>query len=294
MRVTGGGGLAVNSDHVMTISIPDDWVDLLLLWLDWLRATDLAEGTIKLRSYQLRRFARFLADEFPQIAPDGVTIDMLTSYLAAPSWSSSTKRSARSALKSFYGWLRLSERISSDPTRHLRRIAARTGSPRPAGEIAVKFASKDSDPRVRLMVKLGSQLGLRCVEISQVHTDDVYQDLVGYSIRVHGKGRKIRVIPIGDELAREILLRDRGYLFPGRVDGHLSAPYVSKLLSRALPEGVTGHMLRHRFAGVAYEGTGYDLRATQELLGHASVATTQIYTPARTDQMRRGILAAAG
>lgn len=143
------------------------------------------------------------------------------------------------------------------------------------------------------MGKLASIEGMRAIEISRVHTDDVFEDLVGYSLRVHGKGNKTRIIPLATALALELLDRPRGYVFPGRIDGHLSAPYVSKLLSWNLPPGVTGHMLRHRAAGHYYAGTGYDLRATQELLGHASVATTQIYTPARNDQMRRGIEAAA-
>ncbi|WP_022899139.1 tyrosine-type recombinase/integrase, partial [Humibacter albus] len=80
-------------------------------------------------------------------------------------------------------------------------------------------------------------------------------------------------------------------LFPGRVDGHLSAAYVSKLISRALPEGVTAHPLRHRFASRAYAAER-DIRAVQELLGHASVATTQIYTAVPDAALRRAALAA--
>ena len=102
----------------------------------------------------------------------------------------------------------------------------------------------------------------------------------------------VRVIPITNALAHEILAAD-GFLFPGQIDGHLSAAYVSKLISRALPEGWTAHTLRHRFASRAYVGAGKDIRAVQELLGHASVATTQIYTAVEDDVMRQAVAFAA-
>jgi integrase len=284
------GTLGLETERVHTIKPPDDWLDMLLLWLDYLRATGSAAGTVKLRSYQLRRFAA----AHPEQLPLNVTLDTLTSWLATDGWSASTRHSAKSALRGFYGWAQLTGRIVDDPTRHLPRVRIPIGRPRPAGELTVRRAQRHESERVRLMVKLASIEGMRCIEICQVHTDDVVEDFVGYSLRVHGKGGKLRVIPLADDLAAEILHRERNYVFPGQVDGHLSAGYVSKLLSRALPDGVTAHMLRHRAAGRFYEGSGWDLRATQELLGHSSVATTQIYTPARSDQMRRGMLAAAG
>ena len=142
------------------------------------------------------------------------------------------------------------------------------------------------------MVRLAAHAGLRCCEICRVHRDDVAQNAAGYTLRVHGKGRKIRVIPISRALAHEILAAD-GYVFAGQIDGHLSAAYVSKLVSRALPDGWTAHTLRHRFASRAYVGAGKDIRAVQELLGHASVATTQIYTAVEDDIMRQAVEFAA-
>lgn len=81
-------------------------------------------------------------------------------------------------------------------------------------------------------------------------------------------------------------------MFPAQIDGHMSAGYVTKLISRALPDGVTAHMLRHRFATVAYSGQK-DLRAVQILLGHSSIATTQIYTEVPDDDLRLTAAAAA-
>lgn len=156
----------------------------------------------------------------------------------------------------------------------------------------MKIAQTYHDRRVATMVRLGAQAGLRCCEICRVHRRDVTETAAGYRLRVLGKGRKVRVIPITKALAFEILAAD-GWLFPGQVDGHLSAAYVSKLVSRALPEGWTAHTLRHRFASRAYIGADKDIRAVQELLGHASVATTQIYTAVEDDVMRRAVEFAA-
>lgn len=273
---------------------PDDWLAPMRVWLDSLRSSGLARSSVKLRSYQLRRFAVWLAHEHAGCDPLDVTLDTLSEYLARDGWSNSTRHSARSALRSFYQWAYHTDRIVTDPSKRLRPISVPIGKPRPAGELAVKSAQKYHDERVRLMALLAAIQGLRAVEICRVHTDDVFDDLIGYSLRVRGKGDRVRVIPLDDRLARELRAKPPGFVFPGQINGHLSASYVSKLLSRALPEGITGHMLRHRAAGRFYTGTGYDLRATQELLGHASPATTQIYTPAIPDQMRRGILAAAG
>lgn len=284
------GTFELDAERVHTITAPSHWAPLIIAWLDFLRSIGTASSTIKLRSYQLRRFAA----EHHGFDALAITFDDLTTWLASDGWSASTRRSTRSALRSFYGWLHLTNRITSDPAAHLPRIKVPPGTHRPAGELTIRRAIVNSTERVALMVKLGSVQGLRAVEISRVHTRDVFEDFVGYSLRVLGKGDRVRVIPLDGTLAREILAHGDGYLFPGQIDGHLSAAYVSKLLSRALPDRATGHMLRHRAGGRFFEGTGWDLRATQEFLGHASVATTQIYTPAQPDQMRRGIQATAG
>lgn len=272
-----------------TLIAPPAWDALIIPWLAYLRSYDLSKATLKLRGYQLRRLAVSLPNEDPLT----IDFDALTNWLGSKDWDASTRRSARSALRSFFGWLQLTGRRTDNPTLGLRAGKAKIGKHRPADEMSVRRIQRDRDERIALMGKLGSIEGMRACEIAVLHTDDVIEDLVGHSLIVHGKGGKIRIIPLADELAREILARPRGHVFPGNIDGHLSAAYVSKLLSRALPPSVTGHMLRHRAAGVFYVGTGHDIRATQEFLGHASIATTQVYTPAISDQMRVGIRATA-
>lgn len=257
-------------------------------YVAWMRSANRSDGTIKLRSYHLRRFAVTTG-----IEPFDATLDDLTGYLGSHAWSQNMRRSARTTLHSFYTWAASTGRVETSPALNLPPVSSPMGKPRPASETAVAQGMLPNvDRRLPVMVALGARLGLRCWEICQVSSSDLSRDLVGWSLLVHGKGSKQRVVPCTDELA--VIIRDaHGFLFPGRIDGHLSSAYVSKLISGALPDGVTAHMLRHRFASKAYRDGGRDIRVVQELLGHASVATTQIYTAVDDDDLRRAVLAAA-
>jgi len=265
----------------------DLWLIALNHYAAWLHAGHRSPKTIGLRTVHLRAFARATG-----LGPFEADLDALVAYLGSKTWSATTRHSIRSSLRSFYSWAFAAGHMPSDPTGLLPTITPTRGRPRPAPESAVQVGRGAVDPRVRLMIELGATVGMRAGEIAQVHTDDLRQDLYGWSLVIHGKGGKIRLVPLNDRLP--ILLRNmgEGYVFPGRIDGHLSASYVSKIMSAALPEGYTAHTLRHRFASVAYRAER-DIRAVQELLGHASVATTQIYTEVPDDALRRAVAAAA-
>lgn len=148
-----------------------------------------------------------------------------------------------------------------------------------------------ADPREQLILRLAAELGLRRAEIAVVHARDLIQDLDGWSLLVHGKGNRERVLPLGDGLAlaiREATLAGAGYAFPGGDHGHLTPRWVGTLISRILPRDVTLHQLRHRFATLTHQETG-DVRLVQALLGHASLATTQRYIDMHSDQLRAGL-----
>jgi site-specific recombinase XerD len=273
----------------MRVLIPTgEWEHTLADYVRWLGASKQPLTTQKLRSYHLRRFAVETG-----LQPRDVADTDLLDWLSRPEWSRAYARSFRTTFRSFFRWAAKSGLVAEDPAVDLPVISVAPGVPRPAGEDAVQFGIMTSDERTRLMVRLAAEAGLRCREIALVQTRDVLRDVDGYHLHVHGKGDKERVVPLTDALAARILEHPPGYLFPGRDNGHLSAPYVSKLVSRALPVGVSAHPLRHRFASITYVGTGGDIRAVQELLGHSSVATTQVYTKVPDGAKRRGVLAAA-
>lgn len=253
-----------------------------------LRAGDYPKGTVYLRGYHLRRFARTVGVPLPD-----VTRDHIITFLDTPTWAANYRRSFRVTLRHFFRWARREKLTIRKPMKRIESITAPIGEPRPAPEDAVRRGQCYHDKRVPLMVRLGAQVGLRCCEICRVHRRDVIVTPGGYRIRVLGKGNKIRVLPLPRALAYELLDHPDGFIFPGRIDGHLSASYVSKLISRALPDQWTAHPLRHRFAGQAFIGSGKDIRVVQALLGHASVATTQIYTPVDDDLMRQAVEYAA-
>ena len=140
--------------------------------------------------------------------------------------------------------------------------------------------------RERLMLRLAAECGLRRAEVAQVHSRDVVEDLGGWSLVVHGKGSRERVVPLPVSVGVELRALGRGYAFPGDDHGHLSPRWVGTLISRLLPEGYTMHSLRHRFATRAY-AVDRDVFTVQELLGHASPATTRVYVQLPNDSKRR-------
>jgi integrase len=266
---------------------PTSWSEQLVPFTAWMRAGHRSERTIYLRTYHLRRFA----DE-ARVDPLDVTAGMLVDHLASRPWSSTTRHSIRASLRVFYGWAHATGRMTVNPAHELPTITPAQGRPRPAPESALDVARGATDIRVRLMVELAATVGMRCGEIAQAHTNDLTRDLTGWSLLIHGKGGKLRTVPVSDGLSVRLRALPRGYLFSGQIDGHLSSSYVSKLLSGVLPDGWTAHTLRHRFASAAY-AADRDIRAVQLLLGHASVATTQVYTAVPDDALRRAVAAAA-
>lgn len=144
--------------------------------------------------------------------------------------------------------------------------------------------------RDRAMFELFYSSGLRLAELTGLDLGDI--DPRSGEARVTGKGRKTRIVPVGTQAVaalaawlplRQTLVRPGGgALFVGRHGDRLSPRSVERRLERwALRAGLTQHvhphMLRHAFATHVLQSSG-DLRAVQELLGHASIATTQVYT----------------
>lgn len=261
--------------------------DAIAGWRTWLLACDLSPHTIRLRTYQLARFH----EAHPQLL-DVEPAD-LAAWLGRDDWATETKRSQLAALRSFYSWAHASGLVTLNPARLLPRIRRTAPHPRPAPPVVVGTAILEADARVRLMLRLGVRQGLRRGEIAMVNTEaDLVEDLGGWTLVVHGKGGKDRLVPLADDIAAELLALPRGWAFPGGVNGHLSADRVGVLMSRALPGDWTGHTLRHAFATKAWRESR-DLLGLAEILGHADPETTRRYVKVLTEDLRAIVLAAA-
>ncbi len=160
---------------------------------------------------------------------------------------------------------------------------------------------KPLELRDRALFELLYSSGLRCQEVLDLKMRDVH--IESAEVRVKGKGRKVRVVPVGeaaletlDRYLREgrtrlIGLGESEHVFLSRNGRPLSSSDVWRRLVRHLaqagaPAGTSPHTLRHSFATHLLEG-GADLRVIQELLGHSSLRTTQVYTHTSAAHLRR-------
>jgi integrase len=264
-------------------TLPAAWEDALSGWVTWLRVGGKRDTTIRLRSDHVRSIARRSRTQHPR----ELTLNTIVNLCTERRWSNEHRKGVRSSLIGFYEWALKADLVDENPAAVLPRVAPETPRPRPAPDEIWIGLLDAAAPRERLMALLAGEAGLRRAEVAAVHCNDLIQDLHGWSLLVHGKGGRQRVVPLTDRLVREIrsYCPHGGFLFPGQVDGHISPEWVGTMISDLMPDGWTMHKLRHRFATRGYAGTG-NLRAVQEALGHASVATTQRYTAVSTREVR--------
>jgi integrase/recombinase XerC len=160
-----------------------------------------------------------------------------------------------------------------------------------------------ADVRNLAILELFYSTGMRLSELRGINRADL--DLVGQQVKVRGKGRKERIIPVGnkaalalrnyeskrDELVRRMGARaEKTAWFVGPGGKRLSVRAIQDIVTRFLSKldensGLSTHSLRHSFATHLLDA-GADLRAVQELLGHASISTTQIYTHTSVERLR--------
>jgi integrase/recombinase XerD len=243
--------------------------------------------------------------------------DDIRGFLAAlQDMAPSTQARKLSALRQFYGFLYAEGIRSDDPTQTLEAPRARRPLPKILStddlDRMLAMAAQDQTPeglRLTLMLEMLYGGGLRVSELAgmklaQVKTNEGF-------IRVTGKGNKERLTPLSDAaraaLAAYLAVRDEfvprhdqnnRYLFVSRgEDGYLTRRRFHQLLkdlaakSGIDPAKVSPHVLRHAFATHLVEG-GADLRSVQTLLGHADIATTQIYTHVARDHLSRVVQSA--
>jgi len=275
----------------------------------------LSENTLAAYRRDLRRYIAFL-DRRRVRRPDAVEEATIRSFVASLSASThgpegkpyraASVARALSAVRSFHRFLLREGITERDPAAGVPqpRLPRSLPRPLPVEEVRRLLEAPDEDSatglRDRAIMELLYGSGLRISELTGLDVDDV--DLEEGSLRVLGKGGKEREVPLGSfgrDAVGTYLTRGRpalatgagrGALFLNARGGRLSRQSCARSLGRYVRQAgiarrVTLHTLRHSFATHLLEG-GADVRVVQELLGHASVATTQIYTLVTSQHLR--------
>lgn len=142
----------------------------------------------------------------------------------------------------------------------------------------IRLIESIEDPRDRLIVRTIYATGVRVSELCGINIEDI--DFEDGTIRVRGKGGKIRIVFVDsetlDEMDKFIGSRIEGPLFPGQMGHNISPRAVQHIFRKYAPEGITPHKIRHSYASELYRRSK-NLRVVQENLGHTSIKTTEIY-----------------
>jgi integrase/recombinase XerD len=282
---------------------------LLDRYLDFLIVEKgLAAQTIEAYSRDLVRYISFLVESGRATVSEADT-PLILKYLISMREDGLNARSrARHlvSIRGFYRFLAQEEILPSDPSRLIDLPKSGLKLPDVLTIDEVKRLLDAPDPkkpsgcRDAAMLELLYAAGLRVSELITLKLQDV--NLTAGYVRVFGKGAKERVVPIGQYAqekirrfitgARQALLKDRisATLFVARAGKPLSRQGFWKLIKRyglraGLRKVITPHTMRHSFASHLLEG-GADLRAVQTMLGHADIATTQIYTHVARDHLK--------
>ena len=225
----------------------------------------------------------------------GLHTEQLRAFVAAEHRRGLSPKSLQrrlSACRSFYAWLLKHGRIAASPAASLRAPKAPRKLPQVLDvDEAVQLVELPTDAplglRDRAILELFYSSGLRLSELCALRWRDLA--LADGLVTVLGKGSKQRTVPVGSHAAKALEAwrtesngQPDGAVFPGRGGGPITPRAVQiRLRQLAQRQGlfkrVHPHLLRHSFASHVLESSG-DLRGVQELLGHADIATTQIYT----------------
>jgi len=285
----------------------DAWVDRYLQYL--VVEKGLSRNTIEAYARDLRDFSFFL-EQRANSDPLSVSPDKIMLYfkmLREEKFSARSLARNISALKGFYRFLLREGALEETPLRHLRtpRISQKLPEilTRDDFEHIVRQVkgARPADLRDRAMIELLYATGLRVSELVHLSIHDLELN-VGY-LRTKGKGSKERIVPIGRAAIRALknylpTLRHSSTpgprvraLFPGRGGREITRQGFWKILRRyaaaaGIRKRITPHTLRHSFATHLLEG-GADLRSVQAMLGHADIATTQIYTHVSREHLKR-------
>ena len=271
----------------------------------------LSAHSIEAYERDVRRMGMYMYNDLALPSPkavEGKHIEQFLQILNDVEISRRSQARMLSGMRSFYQYLMLEDEITVDPTELVQGPKLDQYLPEVLSyeEIVRMLESIDqSHPQGTRNVAIIETLyacGLRVSELTGLRISHIYPDL--QMIRVFGKNNKERLIPIGEEALHRIKLYLEGdrlrmmnidpahadVLFLNRRGKKLSRIMIFNIIKEAasnagITKAISPHTLRHSFATHLVEG-GADLRAVQEMLGHASITTTEIYTHLNADYLR--------
>ncbi|MEJ1240351.1 site-specific tyrosine recombinase XerD [Chryseolinea sp. T2] len=276
----------------------------------------LAENSIEAYLRDVKLLHQFMAEHHAGVSPLTVSTQQLREFIEHINnlgMSAYSQARILSGLKAFYKYLITEDLIQSDPTAllegpHLgRKLPDTLSYPEIEQLLGAIDVSTPEGARNRAMIEVLYSSGLRVSELVDLRLGNIYTD-IGF-LRVIGKGNKERLVPIGRDALKYLAIylnevRGRAPHKPAQ-KGHESFAFLNRngrkltrvmiftiikglALQIGLKKSVSPHTFRHSFATHLIEG-GADLRAVQEMLGHESITTTEIYTHLDRDYLRQVI-----
>lgn len=290
------------------------WQHLVLQYKNFLKLEkSLAENSIQAYLSDVEKLRQFAELKNLNVTPKGITtihLQDFLEYINELGMTANSQARILSGLKSFFKYLRFEEIITLEPTALIEspRLGRKLPDTLSYDEIVTILDTIDlSTPagaRNRAMLEVLYSSGLRVSELTNLLLNNLYFD-IGF-IRVLGKGSKERLVPIGTDARKYLkiyidLIRchlpikkgNDKYVFLNQRGTRISRVSVFNVIKQAagqagIQKNVSPHTLRHSFATHLIEG-GADLRAVQEMLGHESITTTEIYTHIDRDYLKQTI-----
>lgn len=271
----------------------------------------LSENSIAAYKRDVEKLALFMEQDYAGASPLQVTTKQLEKFLQFLNelgMSAYSQARILSGIKGFFKYLLVEELIQTDPAELIE--GPRIGRKLPdvlAYEEIVKLLdaidlSTPEGARNRAMLEVLYSSGLRVSELVELRINSIYFD-IGF-LRVIGKGNKERLVPVGreamkylksyiEEVRVHLVAGHEGRVFLNRFGRKISRVAVFNVIKTlaqkvGLKKHISPHTFRHSFATHLVEG-GADLRAVQEMLGHESITTTEIYTHLDRDYLRQVI-----
>jgi len=275
--------------------------------LDFEEALDIAQGAWELMGYSARTRARYSLQISAMarnlhLAPEAVTTADLKRHLVSTkrqkSLSNSAVYSQVNAIRAFFKALVDNGVITTNPADPLPlpKRSRKLPTYLTSDELLTLLHACESKPRDHCLLEFIYATGVRLSEAVAMKVDSINLKEKTALVK-SGKGDKDRLVIMSEHACQDIshYLKKRTtpseHLFPNRSGGRLSPRYVEKMIARyarkaRISKTVTPHVLRHTFATHMLD-SNVDIRAIQELLGHSSLATTQIYTHVTPERLRR-------